>query len=415
MICNKCGNPVENGQMFCTNCGALMPANGTPVANTVSAPQPNAVGGQPNAPVNIQAGSPTNPGVPVTPAPPVTPTVAPAPTPEPSVAPVVNDNLNMGAGIPNGGVQSPIPEPPVQAPVGVNPGVVQNQVSQPVMNAANVQAPMPDVNVPNETQVMNAQEQMPAPEPMPMQGEVSSPVTEEANTPKKKKKNVFLIVMIVIVVIVAVLGALIATNIISLDAFFNTQVPNSSIKESGNNDTDSTSNNSTTRPVMQGNTGSISLTGYTFNVPSGFDSSDMLATQGLYYVFNPNTQVAIAFALKNAALGDTTTLIDAAVSEYQGTSKYMSVVPSALQIYDEYNYYTIDLVMADGKVNTEFVIQYKDSVIFDAIAYDTEKYGKDNYFKLIFDVISSGKIVNDGLVADTLVGVSDYDFSFLSE
>ncbi len=394
MICNKCGSQVENGQAFCTNCGANMPvaATNNQAVNMGASPSgvdsvPNL--GMPSAPSNQV----NNMGI------------------NQQVAP---RSAIQNVGVNQGGMQGSMSSPglgtvnPVnQAPVmqqNVNPvnqmGVeAPQQIAEPTINN---QAPVMDMGSTNP--VDNGLPNTPQESVIPVAQTTQVAAVQDEKTKKKSKAP--MIILLGLVLIVLVVGILIATKVISIDAFFKAEVP------ANINNEKKTTEPTTTKPVVQHDM--ISVSGVDFTIPTGYKTKDLVTTNGVYYVYNNATNLSVAFNLKNATLTDTT-LIDAAVLAYQATGKYTSVVPSSLTTYESYSYYTIDLTDANGVVNTEFIVQYKDNMVFDCVAHNTAVIGNNNYLQLITNLMSSAVVRSSEGVVNPVIGAIDYDFSVVAE
>ena len=208
MICNKCGSQVENGQAFCTNCGTNMPVAATNNQAVNMGASPSGVDSVPNL------GMPSAPS---------------------------NQVNNMGMN------QQAVPRPAIQN-VGVNQGGMQGSVSNPGLGTVNpvnqapvmqqnvnpvnqmgVEAPQhiaePTIN--NQAPTMDMGSTNPVDNGLPNTPQESViPVAQTAQVaavqdekPKKKSKAP-MIILLGLVLIVLVVGILIATKVISIDAFF---------------------------------------------------------------------------------------------------------------------------------------------------------------------------------------------------
>lgn len=344
MNCKKCGSLIPEGNKFCNACGTPIEvvagvAPGGSVPPVAQAPQ-------------VAPAAPVNPAAPGAPVPPAAPT-APAPAPAPG---------------------TPVPPAPPTAPGAPVPPTAPTAPGAPTFEAP------------------------PAPVAATPQGNATAKPNFLANM-KKGNKIILLVVAAVIVVAIVL--------IVMLNNDKNKVVPIQSTTTSSTSSTNSTTTTSpytptapitTTQPIASSS--DLSIYGYTFKVPSGYQG---VVENNTVVMASETTGIAMGFNLLTGSVSAASTQLEQVKAQletqgYTNISYMTSTYANRQFIQCKYTKDNINYI--------EYMIQFETNVIVDVVVLDKNNNAETVLLTTVFGVVN-------GITkpASTFAGPSLEDFN----
>ncbi|MEE3342847.1 MAG: hypothetical protein VZS44_02015 [Bacilli bacterium] len=356
MICNKCGNPINEGEMVCSKCGE-------PVAQTPTPTEGVAPVAQPNVPIpGVVSSAPANPA----PQAPVEPTPAmPSETPATVAA---TPEASMGASIPstdpNALNNNPAPTADLNNPQPINPQQLNQQSIDP--------------------QQLNSQPVAPEPTPEP--------------EPPEKKKGGKGGLIFIIILLLAIIGGLVF-YILKGEELLGKKKNTTPTETTETPDTETTETTETTEAEPVANTKTATINGLTLTIPEGLEFSTTTADNGIEMIEITDSAktMAAVFGVFNEDVKDylTPEKITAYATEGGLTNGTASVTN-----YNDYNY-AIYHGTADGKTANAFIGKIEDKGVIGVVLEGTN-YNAETSFGYISTIAKSAS----GTASSTFGGKS---------